>query len=49
MGHIQRPSQFTETQGISRTDPTDSDYQQDVTMMDAESGQAGGRVTDVSR
>ena len=28
--------------GISRTDPTDSDDQQDVTMMDAESGKAWG-------
>jgi hypothetical protein len=45
MGRIQRPSQFTETQGISRTDPTDSDDQRDVTMMDVESGQTG-RVTD---
>jgi hypothetical protein len=45
MGRIQRPSQFTETQGIIRTDPTDSDDQQNVTMMDVESGQTG-RVTD---
>ncbi len=45
MGRIPRLSPFTETQGIIRTDPTDSDIQQDVTIMDAESGQAGG-VTD---
>ena len=45
MGRIPRLSPFTETHGIRRTDPTDSDNQQDVTMMDTESGQAGG-VTD---
>ena len=45
MGRIPRLSPFTETQGIRRTDPTDSDNQQDVTMMVTESGQAGG-VTD---
>ena len=42
MGRVPRPSQFTETQGNNRTDPTDSDDQPDVTMMDAESGQTGG-------
>ncbi len=45
IGRIPRPCQFTETQGTSRTDPTDSDDQQDVTIMDDESRQAGG-VTD---
>jgi hypothetical protein len=45
MGRVPRPTQFTDTQGISRTDSTDSDNHQDVTTMDTESGQAGG-VTD---
>jgi hypothetical protein len=42
LGRIERTSQFTETQGTSRTYPTDIDDHQDVTMMDDESGQAGG-------
>ena len=42
MGRIPRPSQFTDTQGTSSTDPTNSDDDQHVTMKDAESGQAGG-------
>lgn len=44
MGRIARPSQFTDTQGTRRSDPTDSDNEQDVTeaMMDSEFGQAGG-------
>ena len=42
MGRIPRPSQFTDTQGTSSTDPMNSDVYQDVTMKDTESGQAGG-------
>ena len=42
MGRIPRPSQFTDTQGTSSTDPTDSDNHHDITMQDAESGQGGG-------
>ena len=42
MGRIPRPSQFSDTQGTSSTDPTDSDDYQDITMQDAEFGQAGG-------
>jgi hypothetical protein len=48
MGRIARPSQFTDTQGTRRSDPTDSDNEQDVTeaMMDSEFGQAGGVISD---
>jgi hypothetical protein len=42
MGRIPRPSQFTDTQGTINTDPMNSDAYQDVTIKDAESGQAGG-------
>ena len=41
-GRIPRPSQFTDTQGTSSTDPMNSDDYQDVTMKDTESGQEGG-------
>ena len=48
LGRIARPSQFTNTQGTRRSDPTDSDNEQDVTeaMMDSEFGQAGGVISD---
>jgi len=48
LGRITRPSQFTNTQGTRRSDPTDSDNEQDVTeaMMDSEFGQAGGVISD---
>jgi hypothetical protein len=44
-GRIPRPSQFTDTQGTSSTDPTNSDDDQHVPMKDAESGQTG-KVSD---
>ena len=42
LGRLPRPSQFTDTQGTSSTDPTDIDYHHDITIQDTESGQAGG-------
>jgi len=44
-GRVSRPTQFTHTQGISKTDSTDSDNHEDVTAIDTASGQAGA-VTD---
>jgi hypothetical protein len=50
LGRIARPSQFTNTQGTRRSDPTDGDNEQEVTeaIQDTEFGQAGGVMSDVS-